>query len=284
MLRDGRSRRSVGIIHCVGSRDDNTNRWCSQVCCMYSLKLAHLVRRSVPEPRSTTSTLICVRRARATRSSTTGCWMRACTSCAAAWPRSPTGPPTPRKKGKLVIRAEDTLAGFVRRDSGGYGGAVGGTRTAGRRSGRAPALQHQLLHGRLVPGTPSQAGAREHLYRRRLIAGACQGPKDIPDSVAQAGAAAAEALALIDARLRRTGAQHRLRPGRGLLWLQDLHPALPLLMRSRSSRRRKRRRSTRCCAKGCGTCVAACPSGSIAQNLFEDEEIFEEIEGVLAYA
>jgi heterodisulfide reductase subunit A len=36
--------------------------------------------------------------------------------------------------------------------------------------------------------------------------------------------------------------------------------------------------------KGCGTCVAACPSGSIKQNLFEDEEIFEEIQGVLANA
>jgi heterodisulfide reductase subunit A len=35
--------------------------------------------------------------------------------------------------------------------------------------------------------------------------------------------------------------------------------------------------------KGCGTCVAACPSGSIRQHLFEDEEIFEEIEGVLAH-
>jgi heterodisulfide reductase subunit A len=34
--------------------------------------------------------------------------------------------------------------------------------------------------------------------------------------------------------------------------------------------------------KGCGTCVASCPSGSIVQNLFEDEEIFSEIEGVLA--
>jgi heterodisulfide reductase subunit A len=34
--------------------------------------------------------------------------------------------------------------------------------------------------------------------------------------------------------------------------------------------------------KGCGTCVAACPSGSIGQNLFEDEQIFQEIEGVLA--
>jgi heterodisulfide reductase subunit A len=35
--------------------------------------------------------------------------------------------------------------------------------------------------------------------------------------------------------------------------------------------------------KGCGTCVAACPSGAIMQNLFTDDQIFEEIEGVLNY-
>ena len=34
--------------------------------------------------------------------------------------------------------------------------------------------------------------------------------------------------------------------------------------------------------KGCGTCVAACPSGSIVQNLFEDAEIYNEIDGLLA--
>ena len=34
--------------------------------------------------------------------------------------------------------------------------------------------------------------------------------------------------------------------------------------------------------KGCGTCVAACPSGSIGQHLFEDDEIFSEIAGLLA--
>ena len=35
--------------------------------------------------------------------------------------------------------------------------------------------------------------------------------------------------------------------------------------------------------KGCGTCVASCPSSSIVQRLFEDEEVFAEIEGILAY-
>jgi heterodisulfide reductase subunit A len=35
--------------------------------------------------------------------------------------------------------------------------------------------------------------------------------------------------------------------------------------------------------KGCGTCVAACPSGALQQNLFLDDQIFEEIKGVLEY-
>ena len=35
--------------------------------------------------------------------------------------------------------------------------------------------------------------------------------------------------------------------------------------------------------KGCGTCVAACPSGAMQQNLFTDEQIFNEIKGVMSY-
>jgi len=38
----------IGIIHCVGSRDVNHNKYCSRVCCMYSLKLAHLVKEKIP--------------------------------------------------------------------------------------------------------------------------------------------------------------------------------------------------------------------------------------------
>ena len=44
LTRDGKKPKSVGIIHCVGSRDAKTNKWCSRVCCMYSLKLAHLIK------------------------------------------------------------------------------------------------------------------------------------------------------------------------------------------------------------------------------------------------
>jgi heterodisulfide reductase subunit A len=46
---EGQAPRSVAIIHCVGSRDANHNAYCSRVCCMYSLKFAHLVKEKLPE-------------------------------------------------------------------------------------------------------------------------------------------------------------------------------------------------------------------------------------------
>jgi heterodisulfide reductase subunit A len=45
----GPAPKSVAIIHCVGSRDANYNAYCSRVCCMYSLKFAHLVREKLPD-------------------------------------------------------------------------------------------------------------------------------------------------------------------------------------------------------------------------------------------
>jgi heterodisulfide reductase subunit A len=44
VMRDGRTPESVAIVHCVGSRDQNYMEYCSKVCCMYSLKFAHLIR------------------------------------------------------------------------------------------------------------------------------------------------------------------------------------------------------------------------------------------------
>lgn len=41
--------KSVALIHCVGSRDENHNKYCSKVCCMYSLKLAHLLKEKLPD-------------------------------------------------------------------------------------------------------------------------------------------------------------------------------------------------------------------------------------------
>jgi heterodisulfide reductase subunit A len=45
---DGMPPKSVALIHCVGSRNKKYNPYCSRVCCMYSLKFAHLIKEKVP--------------------------------------------------------------------------------------------------------------------------------------------------------------------------------------------------------------------------------------------
>ncbi len=40
---------SFALIHCIGSRDENYNKYCSKVCCMYTLKLAHLIKEKLPD-------------------------------------------------------------------------------------------------------------------------------------------------------------------------------------------------------------------------------------------
>lgn len=44
---EGLPPRSVAIIHCVGSRNKKYNSYCSRVCCMYSLKFAHLIKEKI---------------------------------------------------------------------------------------------------------------------------------------------------------------------------------------------------------------------------------------------
>ena len=46
---EGEVPKSIALVHCVGSRDENHNKYCSRVCCMYSVKLAHLVKEKLPD-------------------------------------------------------------------------------------------------------------------------------------------------------------------------------------------------------------------------------------------
>ena len=114
-----------------------------------------------------------------------------------------------------------------------------------------------------------------------FLAGCCQGPKDIPDSVAQAGAAAAEAFSLIDK------GNIELEPNTAFVveaecsGCKSCIPLCPYTAISILPDKKKAYINEALC-KGCGTCVAACPSGSIVQNLFEDAEIYNEIDGLLA--
>ena len=278
LLKDGKPPASVGIVHCVGSRDANTNRWCSKVCCMYSLKLAHLVKEHTGA--EVFNFYIDMRTPGKgyeefyDRLLDEGVhFIRGRVAEVSDWAVDPS------EEGKLVIRAEDTLAGFVRRIP------VDMVILAVGLEPQSDAQQVRRLfniscasegwflerHPKLAPVNTFTEGV--------FIAGACQGPRDIPESVAQAGAAAAEALALIDAGVVELEPYTATVDEDACCHCKVCVPMCPY-----SAIDPNGGKINEVLCKGCGTCVAACPSGAIRQNFFEDSEIEEEIEGLLAYA
>jgi heterodisulfide reductase subunit A len=189
---------------------------------------------------------------------------------------------TADEEGRLVVRVEDTLVGAAR---------------------RIPVDMVVLAVG-LEPQFDSQkvqqtfgiSCSRDGFFLERhpklgpvstfsdgiFLAGTCQGPKDIPETVAQAGAAAAEAMALVDKGFV------ELEPNTA--WIDEdacsgcktCIPLCPFKAIERDENKGVAVINEALC-KGCGTCVGACPSGAAQQHLFTDQEIYEEIEGALSY-
>ena len=117
-----------------------------------------------------------------------------------------------------------------------------------------------------------------------FIAGACQGPKDIPDTVAQGGAAAVAALDMIDlGKVQLEPIASYIDEGvcSGCRICMGLCPYSAIEFVDVDGRGVSRVNEALC--KGCGTCVSACPSGAATQRGFVDRQIYAEIEGALAY-
>ena len=280
ILRNGKKPETVGIVHCVGSRDENTNKYCSRVCCLYSLKLAHLIKEH-----SGAEVYNFYIDMRTPGKSMEEFYNRVAEEgvhlvrgkVADVYPESPAS-----GNGRLVMQVEDTLLQRVRKipvDMVVL--SVGLEPQADAQDVRrlfniSCASEGFFLerHPKLAPVNTFTDGI--------FLAGCCQGPKDIPDTVAQAGAAAAEALALIDR------GHVEQEPNTAYITEEDCSgcksciPLCPYTAITFNEEKLKAVINEALC-KGCGVCVAACPSGSIRQHLFEDEEIFSEIEGVLAY-
>jgi len=279
LLANGKKPKSVAIVHCVGSRDENYNRYCSKVCCMYSIKLAHLIKE-----RTGAEVYNFYIDIRAAGKAYEEFYKRAMEE-GVYFIRGKVAEVTDiakseEEKGKLIVVAEDTLLGRVRRIpvdmvilSVGLEPQEDADRIRNMLKLSCSADGWFLeRHPKLAPISTAAEGI--------FIAGCCQGPKDIPETVAQAEAAAGEALSLIERKEI------------------ELEPNVSFIRRERCS-------GCRICigmcpygaisfdeedkvavvnpalCRGCGTCVAACPSKAAQQHLFMDEEIYAEIEGVL---
>jgi heterodisulfide reductase subunit A len=279
VLKDGSQPKSVAIIHCVGSRDENYHEYCSRVCCMYALKYSHLLKeRTDAEVYQMYIDMRCFGKGYEE-------FYKRLSEEGVNFIRGKAAEVTDRainedEEGKLIVCGEDTLLCKTIRVP------VDMVILATALEPRSDAAEVAKLltitqsadgfflerHPKLDPVATMTAGV--------FIAGCCQGPKDIPDAVAQASAAATRVLALISkGRVELEAAtaviDEEKCSGCRICNLLCPYSAISFIEDEKVSR------INEALCKGCGTCVAACPSVAITHKQFTTEEITAEIEGVL---
>jgi len=268
--------KSVAILHCIGSRDTHYHEYCSRTCCMYALKYAHLLKDKCGHDTEVYNFYIDMR-----------CFgkgyeefYRRVQSEGVRMVRGKVAQ-VQEKDGELIVKAEDTLSGsmievpvemvILCTAMEPRSNAVDMTRIFGISIGADGFFQEE--HPKLEPISTPTSGV--------FLAGACQGPKDIPDTVAQAKAAAAEALALSAL------GQVEIAP-----MISSIDPDIcigcqicvglcPYSAIEFNTVRQVCQVNEAMC-KGCGSCAGYCPSGAASIRHFTEKQVFAEINGLLA--
>ncbi len=280
VLRDGKTEpKSVAIVHCVGSRDTNHNEYCSGICCMAAMKFGHLVLEKTNA--EVYSFYIDIR---ANQKGYEEFYQRLLEE-GMHFVRGKVAEVTdaarlPSEKGKLIIQVEDTLVGKQRRipvDMVVLMGALEPQTDAkeiGLKCGISCSMAgwYTERHPKLDPVATMTDGI--------FVAGACQGPKDIPASVAQGAAAAARVMGMItkgEVMIEPIVASIEEEACSGCRICNNMCPYNAI--EYDAEKEVSRVISSLC--KGCGTCVAACPAGAITGSHFNNQQIFAQIEGAL---
>ena len=267
--------KEVVFIQCVGSRDQSVgNEYCSRVCCMYTAKQAHLVKERIPEAEVT----VFYTDVRAFGKGFEEFYDRV----RGEGVRYRHGSPSEiyKRGDKVVVRVEDTLLGEPLEMEADL--VVLATGVVPRRGAQGIA---ELLK---LPRSPDGFFAEAHPKMRPVdtvndgiyLAGCCQGPKDIPDTIAQAKAAASSAMIPLSRGKVKvesvTGVvELETCAGCGICESLCTYGAL-----ARDDRRGIMAVNEVLC-KGCGACAAACPSGTMILSHFTHEQIMAQIEAML---
>ena len=275
LTKDGEKPERVAIIHCVGSRDENANRYCSRVCCMYALKHAHLVH-----DKTGAEVFEFYMDIRAFGKEYEEFYERVQEE-GVYFVRGRGAEVVVLHDGKLQVKAEDTTLGIpvaISVDMVVLATAMEPQRDADKVAtifgiSRSADGFFQEAHPKLRPFHTNTDGV--------FLAGTCQSPKDVPDTVAHASAAAAESLALLsrgEVVISPTIAVVDEHLCSGCKTCISLCPYTAISFIARNGAGVAEVNEALC--KGCGTCVAACPAGAITARHFSDRQIVAEIEGL----
>ncbi|MFB3825867.1 MAG: 4Fe-4S binding protein [Bryobacteraceae bacterium] len=271
---DGAEPKNVVFIGCVGSRDDAKGiRYCSKICCMYTAKHAMLYKHKVHDGQAH----VFYMDIRSGGKNYDEFVRRAIEQDGARYYRGRVSKIT-EENGKLIVRGADTLAGVpVTVEADLVVLAVAMRPAAGARD-LARKLnvgydEHGFLlesHPKLRPVETNAAGI--------MVCGACQGPKDIPESVAQASAAAAKVMVLF-------GREEMTREPEVARVNEQTCAGCFACLRACPYHAIERvpgaARVNPGLCMGCGTCVAVCPSKSVDLAGFTEQEIYAQLEALV---
>jgi heterodisulfide reductase subunit A len=276
LLKDCSQPQAVAILHCIGSRDKQHNAYCSRVCCMYSMKLAHLIQEKTQAQvyefyfditafgkgyaefyeRVQEEGIIFVRGKGAEVESSAD--------------------------GRLLVRAEETLLGEIVEIP--VDMVVLATAMVPNADAEEVA---QLFHvtrsedGFLLEAHPKLRPV-ETAVDGIFLAGACQAPKDIPDTVSQASGAAVQAVGLLNrGQVEIEPMTAEVLPLRCMACglCVEVCPAGAAELIETQGRKQAEINPALC--KGCGLCVAGCRGGAITLHGFTDGQLLGQLTALL---
>lgn len=277
---DGKEPKDIVFIQCVGSRDKSVGRpYCSGFCCMYTAKQTILTKDHLPDSQS----YVFYMDIRAPGKMYDEFTRRAQEEYKARYIRGRVSMVYP-KGDKLLVRGADTLmGGQVEIEADLVVLAVGAEAAVG-----APQLAEKLRisydsygfymegHPKLKPVETNTAGV--------YLAGSCQGPKDIPSSVAQGSAAAAKVLGLFskdqlasDPQISQVNIKRCIGCGKCI-------STCPFgAIKEIDFRGMKKAEVIETVCQGCGICTSTCPQGAIQLQHFTDNQILAEVNAVCRF-
>ena len=286
---DGKHPQTIVFVQCVGSRCDACNEkgkeYCSKICCMYTAKHAMLTRDKYPD----TDVYVFYIDVRTPGKAFDEFYRRAVEEYGVHYIKGMVGKVSPEGD-KLMVRASDLIAGKqlnIAADLVVLAAAIEPDKSARPLATMLTASMDTNdffteAHPKLRPVESPTAGI--------FLSGACQGPRDIPETVAQAGAAASKVIGLLakDKLLGNPCIAHsdelmcngcssceRVCPY-GAITYEDKEFRMP----DRTTRVRRVASVNPAVCQGCGACTVACPSGAMNLKGFSTQQIIAEVDAI----
>ncbi len=277
---DGEAPKRIGFIQCVGSRDETVgNSYCSRVCCMYAIKNARIYKEKHPDA----ELYIFFIDIRAFGKGYEEFYKTAKEEYGIKFIRGRPSEVMEGEENNLLLRVEDTLLGKlveVELDMLVLSVGIEPPRDVTElqrilKLSRSPDGFFLEAHPKLRPVDTLRSG----IY----LAGTIQGPKDIPDAVAQGSAAAARAsipMAKGEVELEPILATVDREACIGCRICEKVCDFDAIEMVDKLAQVKE------AICTGCGACSAACPTGAVQLRHFKDEQIlamvsaaFEDLKG-----